>query len=269
MVPTLSIVAMVFTMLISMLLALSLVIVLRIKKHISLLAVLLGALVFLVFQLLTRVPLLQLLATTPFYRQMATSPVALGLFLGFTAGLFEEVGRYVAMRFFLKGRWQIKNGVAYGLGHGGFEALALIGLTYVNNLIFSVMINNGQFATAVAPKLGAQAAVIQNALIHSAPGLFAVAGLERIFTLVIQVALSLVVLFAVRRHNLIYLVYAILLHTLVDFGAVVLVSLPSSSPIVLTEAFVFVMALAGGIYIWRTWKKYETPEEEPAALQES
>ena len=166
MVSTPSLIAIIFTMLISILLPVVLVIVLYIKKRISLLAVLVGALVFLISQLLLRVPLLRLLATTPFYQQMAQNPVAIGLFLGFTAGLFEEVGRYIGMRFFLKGRWQIKNGVAYGLGHGGFESIGLVGLTYVNNLIYSLAINNGTYDKTIGAALGPQGAVIKNALIN-------------------------------------------------------------------------------------------------------
>ncbi len=255
MVSTASLIAIVFTLLIALLLPIGLVIYLYFKKRISWLAVLLGALVFLIFQLLTRIPLLRLIAPTAFYQNIARNPIAIGLFLGLTAGIFEEVGRYIAMRFFLKGRWQIKNGVAYGLGHGGFEALSLIGITYINNLILSILINTGQFEQAVGSS--GQGPAILAALTQTPAWLFAVAGLERVFALSIQVALSLVVLFAVRRGNLIYLVYAILLHTLVDFGAVTLSNLPN--PILWAEGFTFLMALAGFIFIWRTWKRYETP----------
>ena len=76
------------------------------------------------------------------------------------------------------------------------------------------------------------------------------------FTLSIQVALSLVVLFAVRRGNLIYLVYAILLHTLVDFVAVALINVPNR--VLWTELIVFFMALIGFIFILRIWKQYES-----------
>ena len=43
------------------------------------------------------------------------------LFLGFTAGLFEEVGRYLAFTTILKKRLDWKNAVAFGIGHGGIE----------------------------------------------------------------------------------------------------------------------------------------------------
>ena len=263
MVNPLSMAAMVFTALVALLLPIVLVVVLYIKKRISLLAVLVGALVFVVFQLLTRIPLLNMLATTPFYQAMSQNLLALALFLGLTAGLFESVGRYVAFRFFLKSRLQIKNGVAYGLGHGGIEAILLVGVAYLNNLVVSVMINTGQFQ-AVAPTLGARAEAVRTALTDTSATLFLVPGLERMLTLIIQVALSLVVLFAVRDRKPLYLLYAILLHALVDAPLVLLSSLPN--PILWSELWVFLMALAGAVFILRVWKKYETPgapEEQP------
>src|SRR5690606_40151773 len=71
MVSTASLAAMVFTLLISILFPIVLVIVLYVKKRISLVSVAVGALVFLIFQLLTRIPLLAVLGTQPWYQQMA------------------------------------------------------------------------------------------------------------------------------------------------------------------------------------------------------
>lgn len=257
-----SIAAMIFSMVVALLLPLVLIVILYIKKRISLLSALVGALVFLVFQLLTRIPLLRLLGTTPFYQQMAGNLVLLGLFLGLTAGLFEEVGRYLAFRFLLKGRWQIKNGVAYGLGHGGFEAFVLVGLTYVNNLVYSLAINAGRFDQTIGPALGPAAGTVKQALTQTPAYIFALAGVERIFALSIQVALSLVVLFALRRNNLVYLLYAIVLHALVDFPLVFIGQIPNG--VLWAELYVLVLAAVAFIFILRTWKKDEIPETEEA-----
>lgn len=59
------------------------------------------------------------------------------------AGLFEETGRLVAMKFFMKKNLDKGNALMYGVGHGGVEAILLVGLTYVNNIVISIMINTG------------------------------------------------------------------------------------------------------------------------------
>ena len=58
------------------------------------------------------------------------------LYGGFMAGLFEETGRYLAFSFALK-KYRAKNvnALMYGAGHGGFEAVVVVGLTMINKKI--------------------------------------------------------------------------------------------------------------------------------------
>ena len=58
------------------------------------------------------------------------------------AAAFEETGRYFAMRFVLR-RLDGKNALMYGAGHGGVEAMLLLGLTSINNIVNSTLINSG------------------------------------------------------------------------------------------------------------------------------
>lgn len=44
------------------------------------------------------------------------------------AGVFEEVGRYLAFRFLLKRYTNRRDAVTYGIGHGGIEAILVLGL---------------------------------------------------------------------------------------------------------------------------------------------
>jgi uncharacterized membrane protein YhfC len=222
MVSTLSIVFMFVSLLVIFLFPISLLIYMHRRERISWKAVLVGALVFIVFQFATRLPLLNYLNTQGWFQALATNLVFTGVVVGgLTAGLFEETGRYLGFRFFLKGELCWKNGIAYGIGHGGIEAIGLIGLTYINNLALSFMINNGMFDTMVAPYLDSgMAAEIKRSLIETAPGMFLLGGLERVFTIVIQIALSLVVLYGVMNRKISYLFLAILLHTAINAPAV-------------------------------------------------
>ncbi|HEY7417903.1 MAG TPA: YhfC family glutamic-type intramembrane protease, partial [Ktedonobacteraceae bacterium] len=64
-----------------------------------------GVLIFLIFQLATRVPavaFLQGIVLAPLLRASKTFTWIWLVILVLTAGIFEEVGRYVAYRFFMK-----------------------------------------------------------------------------------------------------------------------------------------------------------------------
>src|SRR5690625_4537103 len=56
-------------------------------------------------------------------------------FAVFSSGLFEEGARYIAFRWGLKRRRRAEDGVVFGLGHGGAEAILLIGLAAVNAIV--------------------------------------------------------------------------------------------------------------------------------------
>ena len=199
-----------------------LVIYLCVGRKASIVAVLVGALVFLVFQLLIRVPFLQMVAQMPWYQAMASSLLLTAIFLSVTAALFEETGRYLAFRFLLKNKLETKNAVAYGAGHGGFEAIALVGLTYINNLVISLAINNGSYDTSFSPALGASAEMIKNQFITLPSSIFALGGIERFLTILAHIGMSVLVYYAVRYRMPRFYLFALLAHTLLNFGAVML-----------------------------------------------
>jgi uncharacterized membrane protein YhfC len=251
MVSTVSMIAMVITLLICFGLPIGLAIYFYKKERIALVAVAVGALVFLVTQVLIRIPILTYLSTLQWYQQMAANLLIIALFLSLTAGIFEEVGRYFGFKLFLKKHLSWKNGVAFGIGHGGIEAIVLTGLTYVNNLVYSFMINTGAFDQAIAPLIGPEMTdYIKTQLIELPAYMFLVAGLERAFTIFIHIALSLVVLFAVTRGKTIYLLYAVLLHAAVNLPVVIVPGLGYN--ILYVELYLLVLAVIGCIFIKRS-----------------
>lgn len=226
------------------------------KEKISGRAVLVGVLVFFVFQVITRIPLLGFLPRFAWYRAMASNPVALGLFLGLTAGLFEEVGRFIGFKYFLASRLEWKNGVAYGIGHGGIEAILLVGLGYINNIIMSIMINAGAFGALVGAKLPPETAQqILNSLVDMPSYVFLIGGIERVFAILVQIALSLVVLYGVMEKRKIYLLYAILFHTLLN--APVVVMSMSKVHMLGIEAYVLICAVISLVFIVKSRRLFE------------
>ena len=72
------------------------------------------------------------------------------------AGVFEEVGRYLAFRFLLKRYTNRRDAVTYGIGHGGIEAILVLGLTAINNIAIAQLVNSGSIETITNGLTGAQ-----------------------------------------------------------------------------------------------------------------
>ena len=233
------------------------------KRAFSFLPLLLGIVGFTLFQIVIRVNiLLPMIQTASWFKESISQPSFQWLYVVFlcvTAGLFEEPVRFAAFAI-LKKKQQYPNGLSYGIGHGGIEAILLIGLTYVNNLIYSIMINTGAFdpmLSSLPQAYQPQLEAARTALISTSPDLFLIGGLERVFTIAIQIALSVLVVrgFMVNR-KWIYLVFATLLHAVIDF-------IPSAMQMFklnmwLIEGAIAVMAVLALLYIIkqaRDWRK--------------
>lgn len=211
--------------------------------------VLIGVVVFVVFQLLTRIPLLGILSEQPFYKAIALNTLLNAFFLGSTAGIFEEGGRFLAFRYLMQNRLGWRDGVSYGIGHGGAEAMLLVGMTMLNNIIVSLLINMGMFESAFGSQLTPEmASVIRQQLVETPSYMYLVGAGERILTMPIQIGLSLVVMLGfVKNKPLLFLLAAILLHTVVDMPAVLL-----AKNIGLAELWVAFCAAAALIFIFKS-----------------
>lgn len=227
------------------------------KYRISFKALFIGAAVFIVFQFLTRIPLLTVLAGQPWYQSLTQNLLFSAVIVGgLTAGLFEEVGRYLGYRLLLKKELAWKNGVAFGIGHGGIEAIGLVGLTYINNILMSAMINTGAFDSTIAPRVGANTAwQIKNLLITTPSIDFLMGGLERVFVIIVHIAFSLVVLYGVLNRKVIYVIFAILLHTAINAPAVLFVSQGVS--IWYAELYILIFAAAAALFIIKSKQRFE------------
>lgn len=258
MVSSISIFFMFFTLIIIILFPVSLGIYLYKKENITWKPFLIGALVFFIFQFMTRLPIISILNTQIWFQNMINNFI-FGVVIvgGISAGLFEEIGRYLGFKYLLKNKLCWKNGVAMGIGHGGMEAIGLVGLTYINNIIMSIMINTGAFDRVVAPNLSEQTAeLIKYQFIDTSSHLFLAAGIERIFSIIIQIALSLVILYGVANKIIIFLLYGIILHTFVNVSTVMISQ--QFSNIWITELYIFIMALIAFIFIKKSINYFET-----------
>ena len=239
-----------------------------VKKHkANLSTILLGAGTFLVFALVLESMVHQVVLKGPRGAAIQGNVLYYALYGGLMAGLFEETGRFLAMKFLMKKEpSNTKPGVAYGLGHGGAEMILLFGFSMISTLVMALMINGGQADTLLAKapaeaqeQLAAQFEQIQN----TGAGLYLIGLWERLSALVLQVSLSILVWAAVRKGGKWLWLFpaAILLHALVDGLAVVL---SKSTGTVDVELIVMAVAIAYAGLAWLVARK--AFREEDTAL---
>ena len=166
----------------------------------------LGAAGFFVTQMIVRTTILSLLSTQEWYVAFLENYyIVYVLILAFTAGLFEFAGRFAVAKMMEK-NLTYKRGFAAGLGHGGIEAMLIVGMTYISNLVYVALINSGSFAMIVeqTAALGVDTTAlyqVEAALVNTTPATFLLAGYERILTMIAHVALSLIVIYYVKNKD--------------------------------------------------------------------
>ncbi len=268
MVPLWSLVFMSITLVLSLLLPIAFLLILQKGRKGVFSAWVAGALGFIVPQIVIRIPILQALGRSSAYRAFAEDQALLFAFLlALSAGLFETAGRFVVLKFGLAKRLSYTTGLAAGAGHGGIESIALIGLTYINNLVLSVLINTGRLDSLPASGEEAVAALqaAREALVGTAPDLFLMAGFERVFTMVFHMALTvLLTLLIMKKQAILGFFLVTALHFLLDFAAVVMQQ--NDVPHLLIEGFLLLSALLALVFLLLVrpaFGKHQSIPEDP------
>lgn len=147
------------------------------------------------------------------------------LYGGLAAGLFEETGRLLAMRFLMKKNLNRQNAILYGIGHGGVEAMLVTGLAYVSNLILAVTINAGGLNTILAQVDENTANTLYAQLSQLwtlSAGDFLLAGVERLSAVTLHIVLSYMVYRAVKGSKIAWYLAAVGIHFAMDAGTILL-----------------------------------------------
>ena len=151
--------------------------------------------------------------------QMGMPLVGAALAYGLSAGVFEEGARYLVYRTWLRKERSWRESLMFGLGHGGIEAI-LLGALATYALIQAITLR-GTDLSAIVPAEQLAEAVAQLDAYWSLPWYGALLGaLERVFALVIQISLAVLMLQAFVRKQARWGVAALLWHTLIDALAV-------------------------------------------------
>ena len=190
--------------------------------------ILVGAATFLLFAFILEKPLQALVISVdhPVSRFLTSHPVCWALVVGLFPGIFEETGRLMAFKTLLKNRNNKETSISYGIGHGGFEVMIVLGLNYIIYLSYAFMINAGMFQTLIdqvyaqAPEQVDALYTMANQIAHITIPDIGMGFLERAFALLFHIGASILVFYACKENGR-FILYpiAILLHTAMDFIA--------------------------------------------------
>lgn len=224
-----NIAACVFTTVIALVLPVSAVIFYSLKINHSFKPALLGALTFLIFQVFLRLPMIEyvLPGIAQYSLFSVTQPVLYSIFLGVTAGLFEEFGRYFIIKIFLKQHNDIKSAVNFGIGHGGIEAILFVGI----NALFLI------FTSPYTVNYSSMYA----------------AGVERLAAMIMHIGWSVMVMNAVRSKKFIWVITAFVTHSLIDSTSAILQLYGIHMRYI--EAILILLAVIMSVYIVKKYRK--------------
>ncbi len=217
-----------------------------------------GALTFVLSQAV-HLPLNWALGLLGGERGVALWPLpAMAAVAGLSAGLCEEGARYLALRYWRKDARTWAQGVAFGAGHGGVEALLLggaVSLTLMNMLVLRFI---------PPERLGLSGEVLsqvqaQVEAFWATPWYMPLlGGVERLFAIALHLAWTLMVLRAVREQRPALLWGAVFGHAAVDALAVGLVK--GGLSVVAVEGIMFLLALLA--VAWVAWQRNAFPPAE-------
>ena len=162
-----------------------------------------------------------ILADNPVSRFINGNTAAFVLYGTAMAGIFEECGRYIVLKYVMKKNRTRENAVLYGIGHGGIEILAVILPAMLSYLAIAVIFSGGTVedamnslkitkdtAAAALPSVQAAAAFGYSAMAMNV--------IERILAMFLHIGLTVIVFYGVTESGKSCLPLAILLHMLAD-----------------------------------------------------
>ncbi|MFC1996255.1 YhfC family intramembrane metalloprotease [Chloroflexota bacterium] len=216
------------------------------------------------FNMLVLDPLMERLGLDP---NISIQLAVIALLLGLSAGVFEEVARYIAYRFWLKKEcdrtWS--SALMFGAGHGGIEAIILgVLVTYGFIQLFALKDANLE---ALIPLDQLEVTRAQVDLFWSAPWYATILGaVERAATLCFHLSATVLVLQVFRRGSIFWLLLAIGWHAAIDAMAVFA---SQTWSIYFTEALIVGAGLLALLIIFALREMPAKPDDEtPTKIEE-
>lgn len=252
-----SIIGMCFTLLISFGLPIGLLLYAMNKLKAKMISFWIGAATFVVFALVLE-QLLHIGMINQFGEALTGNILMKAIYGGLAAGIFEEVGRFISMKLFMKRFLNKENAFMYGVGHGGIEAMIIVGMTTVSNLISAYMINTGLMEKSLElfdSDIKQQTIDQLTVLWTTSPVDFYMAGVERVVAITLHLSLSYIVYRAVKDGKIQLLFLSIALHAFADF---VTVLVAGYAPVIVVEIVLIAIVSIIAVFVYKKFSAEQT-----------
>jgi len=162
-----------------------------------------------------------ILADNPVSRFINGSTAAYVLYGIVMAGVFEECGRHIVLKYITKKDRTPENAVLYGIGHGGIEVLAVVLPTMITSLVVAVLFSSGNTESAlstlnITEENAAAALPAVQAAASFGYAMTVMNVVERVLAMLIHIGLTVIVYYGAVNGRRACLPAAILLHMLMD-----------------------------------------------------
>lgn len=257
-----AIAGMVFSLILAVLFPIILLVYWKITRKPSLLSFFIGAATFILFALILE----QLLHTGVMLaigkgdmlegqKRLSANVWVYGLYGGLCAAVFEEFGRFLAMKFCMKKSLDKENAIMYGIGHGGIEAIIILGVAEISNIATALAVNSGSIETIISalPESQRDTTMEQIATLWTTPASgFYMGGIERVIAVTLHICLSYMVYRFVKYNEKNCFLIALGMHFLVDFATVIMSNYLS---IMTIEIVLAVVVIAFLVFVLKMYKK--------------
>ncbi len=162
-----------------------------------------------------------ILADNPVSRFINGNTWAFVLYGTMMAGVFEECGRHIVLKYIMKKNRTRENAVLYGIGHGGIEMLAVILPTMILYLVIAILFSQGNVEEAmkqlkITEETAASALPSVQAAASFDYAMMAMNVMERLFAMLLHIGLTVIVFYGAVNEKKAFLPLAIILHMLMD-----------------------------------------------------
>lgn len=209
-------------------------------------------------------------ANNPVGKFVLSNPAAFVIVGALLAGIFEETGRFVAFKVFLKKRRNKETAISYGIGHGGIEVMYLLVSTGITYLIYALMINAGTFeamvaqVAAISPEEAKAYDQIAAAITQMTIGGTFISLWERVSAMILHISLSVVVFKAAMVKGKVWMYpVAILTHALFDVPAA-LYQVGVLKNVIVVECMFTVLSILIAVVAFLIYKGLPTKEQVAA-----
>lgn len=215
-----SVAVLIFSSLICFLVPISSSICLFKKDKNTMKPIIVGVFVFFLFQIALKVPLSALVMNSYFYEDIANNVWLDSIIMGLLYGVFGELGKLFGFKSFLRNHNKWIDGIALGVGYGGMGAIYSVGLDELEDSVLLTLTSiKGYDYTEILIGSEKLDLLLDQFQYLKNIDLF-VESFNQVLFMIIQVALSVLVLYAVNNGKYIYVFVAVifdLLIYIVDF----------------------------------------------------